>query len=117
MGFKALYLNERQDVELPAVYFNYQGEFESDTGTLGIEVEGKLIKIYPYVMELTGRVYKRRLEFDLLTQIESHQAALFLEDLKDSLYHVSKSLERPGTVNTRNSFLKHVVPSGGLSSV
>jgi non-ribosomal peptide synthase protein (TIGR01720 family) len=100
IGFNALYLYREQKAEMPAVYFNYQGEFESDIGNIGIKMEDSSLDIYSFTLELTARIYENKLQFNILAKIDPEKAQLFADDLNNALVLVIAKMEKIASETT-----------------
>jgi acyl carrier protein len=76
---------------LPAIYVNYQGEFES---SMDLDIEGPMIdEIFQYDMELIGHVFNQRLVFMFLSKLADDRVLKFTEDFKDALKMVIAAFE------------------------
>ncbi|MCL2176039.1 MAG: hypothetical protein FWB73_08350, partial [Treponema sp.] len=66
---------------LPAIYFNYQGEYESGMDTeIDMYDDDILNSRSEYTLILVGRIYRKQFMFELFSQLPEGKTIQFIKD-------------------------------------
>jgi len=81
IGAKVLRLNEEKISALPAIYFNYQGEYESGMDTEIDMYDDDIINSRSeHTLMLVGRIYRKQFSFELFSKLPEDKTIQLIKD-------------------------------------